>query len=85
MALITGTKHDLDGRDYKGADTVGELEELYLSMRGSLSRMVARIVPADEVEDIVQEGRSCPGNSASALLPVSDGKEFGTGQYQEGG
>lgn len=55
VALITGTKHDLDGRDYKGADTVGELEELYLSMRGSLSRMVARIVPPDEVEDIVQE------------------------------
>jgi RNA polymerase sigma-70 factor (ECF subfamily) len=34
---------------------VGELEELYLSMRGGLSRMVARIVPSHEVEDIVQE------------------------------
>ena len=34
---------------------MGELEELYLSMRGSLSGMVARIVPSHEVEDIVQE------------------------------
>ena len=34
---------------------MGELEELYLSIRGGLARMVARIVPAHEVEDIVQE------------------------------
>ena len=34
---------------------MGALEELYLSMRGGISRMVARIVPPDEVEDIVQE------------------------------
>ena len=34
---------------------MGGLEELYLSMRGSLAGMVARIVPPDEVEDIVQE------------------------------
>ncbi len=34
---------------------MGTLEELYLSMRGSLSRMVARIVPPDDVDDIVQE------------------------------
>ena len=34
---------------------VDGLEELYLSMRGGISRMVARIVPPDEVEDIVQE------------------------------
>ncbi|MGI9232902.1 MAG: RNA polymerase sigma factor [Woeseiaceae bacterium] len=31
------------------------LEELYLSMRGGISRMVAKIVPPHEVEDIVQE------------------------------
>ncbi len=31
------------------------VEVLYLSMRGQLRSMVARIVPADEVEDIVQE------------------------------
>ena len=32
-----------------------QLEELYLSMQGNIARMVARIVPRDEVEDIVQE------------------------------
>jgi RNA polymerase sigma-70 factor (ECF subfamily) len=34
---------------------VGDLEELYLSMRHGLRRVVSRIVPPDEVEDIVQE------------------------------
>ena len=34
---------------------MGTLEELYLSMRSNLTRMVSRIVPPDDVEDIVQE------------------------------
>ena len=34
---------------------MSELEELYLSMRHGLRSVVAQIVPADEVEDIVQE------------------------------
>ncbi len=34
---------------------MGALEEVYLSMRGNISRMVSRIVPPDDVEDIVQE------------------------------
>ena len=34
---------------------MGDLEELYLSMRHGLRRVVSRIVPPDEVEDIVQE------------------------------
>ncbi len=34
---------------------MGPLEEQYLSMRSGIARMVARIVPPDEVEDIVQE------------------------------
>lgn len=32
-----------------------ELESLYLTMRGGIASMVSRIVPPDEVEDIVQE------------------------------
>ncbi len=32
-----------------------ELEPLYLSMRGGIASMVSRIVPPDEVDDIVQE------------------------------
>ena len=43
------------GRVKRGVMLVSGLEELYLSMRGSISRMVARIVPPDDVEDIVQE------------------------------
>lgn len=31
------------------------LEQLYLSMRGGIACMVSRIVPPDDVEDIVQE------------------------------
>ncbi len=34
---------------------MGGLEELYLSMRCNITSVVARIVPPDEVEDIVQE------------------------------
>lgn len=34
---------------------MGPIEELYFSIRGGIARMVARIVPPDEVEDIVQE------------------------------
>lgn len=34
---------------------MGPLEELYLSMRSGIARMVSAIVPPDEVEDIVQE------------------------------
>ncbi len=34
---------------------VGPTEELYLSLRGGLSKMLSRMVPAHEVEDIVQE------------------------------
>ena len=34
---------------------MGNLEELYVSMRSSITNVVARIVPPDEVEDIVQE------------------------------
>ncbi|MGI9237324.1 MAG: RNA polymerase sigma factor, partial [Woeseiaceae bacterium] len=39
----------------RGAIRMGALEELYLSMRGGISRMVSRIVPPDDVDDIVQE------------------------------
>lgn len=34
---------------------MGALEELYISMREGITRVVARIVPPDDVEDIVQE------------------------------
>lgn len=34
---------------------MSKLEELYLSMRPGIRRMVSRIVPPDDVEDIVQE------------------------------
>lgn len=34
---------------------MGAMEELYLSMRGGISRMVSKIVPPDDVDDIVQE------------------------------
>ena len=34
---------------------MGELESLYLSMRGGIASLVSRIVPPDDVEDIIQE------------------------------
>ncbi len=34
---------------------MGPMEELFLSLRGGISRMVSRIVSPDEVEDIVQD------------------------------
>ena len=47
--------HLLDRRTICRGKHLGDLEELYVSMRCSITNVVARIVPPDDVEDIVQE------------------------------
>ena len=58
---------------------MGEIRDVYLSMRLQIARVVSRIVPPHEVEDIVQEtyGTAVPGCQTRAH-PASESYLFRT-------